>query len=108
MGNGRRRVICLAVATVVSTVGSVAMAAPTGTPEYLPIATELSTVVTVVVEKGDHLWSITASHLESSTGEEPSPAEITPRWVEVIDANRDRIRSGDPDLIYPGETIVLP
>jgi nucleoid-associated protein YgaU len=108
MGNGRRRVICLAVATVMTTAGSVAMAAPAGTRDYLPIATEVSMEVAVVVEKGDHLWSITAAHLESSTGEEPSAAEITPRWVEVIDANRDRIRSGDPDLIYPGETIVLP
>jgi nucleoid-associated protein YgaU len=26
----------------------------------------------------------------------------------VIEANRDHLRSGDPDLIYPGESIVLP
>jgi nucleoid-associated protein YgaU len=26
----------------------------------------------------------------------------------VIEANRDRLRSGDPDLIYPGEEIILP
>ncbi len=29
-------------------------------------------------------------------------------WVVVIEANRSRVRSGDPDLIYPGEVIVLP
>ena len=69
---------------------------------------EVSTSATVVVEKGDHLWSISASHLESTSGKEPSAAEITPVWVEVIETNRDRLRSGDPDLIYPGETIVLP
>jgi hypothetical protein len=39
---------------------------------------------------------------------EPTAAEITPVWVEVIAANRDRLRSGDPDLIFPGEIVVLP
>ena len=29
-------------------------------------------------------------------------------WVEVVDANRSSIRSGDPDLIFPGEQVTLP
>lgn len=63
----------------------------------------------VTVRRGDHLWSLSESHLQrvlnrSDLGEH----EIARYWVTVIDANRPTIRSGEPDLIYPGETIVLP
>jgi nucleoid-associated protein YgaU len=34
--------------------------------------------------------------------------EISPYWRVVIETNREGLRSGDPDLIYPGETVVLP
>lgn len=108
MGSGLRRLTLIGAATFGTTVASVAMAEPAGAPDYLPIATGTDTPTTVVVEKGDHLWSITATHLEASTGLEPSASEITPVWVEVIAANRDRLRSGDPDLIFPGEIVVLP
>ena len=40
--------------------------------------------------------------------DEPSPAEITPYWRRVIVANAGGLRSHDPNLIYPGERIVLP
>lgn len=59
---------------------------------------------TVVVEKGDHLWRISARHL----GEEATNDDIAPYWLEVIDVNVPHLRSGDPDLIYPGEVIELP
>ncbi len=108
MGSGWRRLALVGAAIVGTMVGSIAMAEPAGTPDYVPIATTEGAPMTVVVEKGDHLWSISADHLQASTGEEPSAAEITPVWVEVIEANRARLRSGDPDLIYPGETVVLP
>jgi nucleoid-associated protein YgaU len=90
------------------TVGSVAVAQPSGTPDYLPIALETTGLVTVIVEKGDHLWKISARHLEGRLARLPTAAEITPYWQDVVDANRDRLRSGDPDLIYPGETVMLP
>ena len=108
MGSGWRRLTVVGAATIATMAGSIAMAQPVGTPDYVPIAIATSAATTVVVEKGDHLWSISADHLEATTGKEPSAAEITPVWVEVIEANRARLRSGDPDLIYPGETVVLP
>jgi nucleoid-associated protein YgaU len=58
----------------------------------------------VVVERGDHLWKISESHL----GPEATAAEVVPYWLEVIDVNTPGLRSGDPDLIYPGEVIELP
>jgi nucleoid-associated protein YgaU len=59
---------------------------------------------TVVVEKGDHLWKISATHL----GEGASDVEIAPFWRDVVEVNAPRLRSGDPDLIYPGEIVELP
>lgn len=57
-----------------------------------------------LVERGDHLWKISARHLDQH-----SPGlEIAPYWVRVIEVNTPYLRSGDPDLIYPGEVIRLP
>jgi nucleoid-associated protein YgaU len=58
----------------------------------------------VVVEKGDHLWKISARHLS----EVDPDSRIAPYWRSVVDLNQPRLRSGDPDLIYPGELIELP
>jgi nucleoid-associated protein YgaU len=62
----------------------------------------------VVVEPGDHLWRISSTRLRSELGRSARDAEIWPYWRKVIDANVTRLRSGDPDLIYPGEVIELP
>ncbi len=62
----------------------------------------------VTVGKGDHLWKIARSHLEAVRGEEQSRSQIARYWQAVIAMNLDRLRSGDPDLIYPGEVISLP
>ena len=62
-----------------------------------------------VVVPGDNLWIISERHLEQVTGRgDLSDREVANYWVTVIEANRNRVRSGDPDLIYPGEVIVLP
>jgi len=58
----------------------------------------------VVVERGDHLWKISARHL----GPEATEGEVAPYWREVITVNTPHLRSGDPDLIYPGEVVRLP
>jgi hypothetical protein len=34
--------------------------------------------------------------------------EIAVYWLKVCSVNRDSLRSGDPDLIYPGEIVKLP
>lgn len=62
----------------------------------------------VVVATGDNLWVIAERHLRQVLGREPDHRETAPYWAAVIEANRHRIRSGDPDLIYAGEDIVLP
>lgn len=69
-------------------------------PEAPPMATQDS----VVVVSGDHLWKISERHIDSNA----PGRKVAPYWVEVIDVNTPNLRSGDPDLIYPGEVIVLP
>lgn len=63
----------------------------------------------VVVRRGDHLWSLAARHLAQVLGRSDlGEHEIARYWVRVIEANRDTIRSGNADLVYPGEVIELP
>ncbi len=62
----------------------------------------------VIVADGDHLWSISRRHLEQAHDGAVSDDRVATYWRRVIEGNRDRLRSGDPDLIYPGETVVLP
>jgi hypothetical protein len=61
----------------------------------------------VVVTEGDHLWGLAERRVSSVLGRPAADHEIAPYWREVISSNPE-IRSGDPDVIYPGEVIVLP
>jgi hypothetical protein len=63
----------------------------------------------VVIEPGDSFWSLASRRLAEHLQRPPSAREITPYWAEVVSANTDRLRApGEPDLIYPGDRVVLP
>lgn len=64
--------------------------------------------VAYTAQRGDHLWSITAGYLAEHLGRTASAEEIAALWRQVIEMNRDLIGSGNPNLIFPGERIVLP
>jgi nucleoid-associated protein YgaU len=57
-----------------------------------------------VVRSGETLWSIAAALL----GEGASPGRIATVVDRLWSLNADRIRSGEPDLIMPGERLMLP
>jgi hypothetical protein len=83
--------------------------APTTAPP--PVAPTMAGPLTVVVEPGDNLWEVAARHLAVVSGRTRSgvsDAEIAPYWVLVCDANTSSLRSGDVNLIFPGETVTLP
>lgn len=80
---------------------------PTAVPSHR-VARNEDEPTRVVVRPGDSLWKLAESRLETVQGRRPDDSDIAAYWVKVIDANRDRIRSGDPDLIFPGEEIALP
>jgi len=60
------------------------------------------------VAPGDNLWAIAAARLTTHFGRPPTEPEIARYWAIVVDVNRSRVRSGDPDLIFPGELVALP
>ncbi len=62
----------------------------------------------VTVVEGDNLWSLSETELHSQLGRPPTTTEVTDYWQSVIEANEGTLQSGNPDLIYPGETIVMP
>lgn len=81
------------------------------TPSPAPTAAPTSTATTYTVVAGDNFWEIAARHLATETGRERgalSTDDVVRYWVSVCDANRDRVRSGDVNLIHPGELIDLP
>lgn len=61
-----------------------------------------------VVVPGDHLWGISVERLTAAFGRAPSEVETATYWSELVDANRSTLRSGDPDLIFPGEVVTCP
>ncbi len=61
------------------------------------------------VVSGDNLWSISCGHLRASFPDrEFDAAAIAVYWRQVMEVNTPTLRSGDPNLIFPGEQIVLP
>jgi nucleoid-associated protein YgaU len=63
------------------------------------------------VVRGDNLWTIARDHLAAELGRRAadlSDREIGAYWSTVVEENRGRLRSGDPDLIFPGEMVELP
>jgi nucleoid-associated protein YgaU len=63
----------------------------------------------VMVESGDHFWALAEETLAAGWGRNPTDAEITPYWSDMIELNRDRLPPpGDPDLIHPGQQFLTP
>ncbi len=103
------RLLSLVGLTAVWFLAPAAVGAPAMNGGQLPIeVASASDDVFVTVVKGDHLWSISEHHLASLWNRRALDSEISPYWRRVILANAGRLRSGDPDLIYPGETVLLP
>lgn len=61
-----------------------------------------------IVHPGENLWRIAAEHLADELGREPDNRSVAEYWRRLIAANRPTLRSGDPNLIYPGEVLLLP
>lgn len=66
-------------------------------------ARDTPTDASVVVRRGDTLWSIAASHL----GRAATPAQVARAWPEWHRANREVI-GADPDRLRPGQRLVPP
>jgi nucleoid-associated protein YgaU len=67
----------------------------------------------VVVRAGDNLWVIAQRALRhrdhpADAADAADAIEIAPYWRRLIAANAATLRSHDPNLIFPGERVVLP
>jgi nucleoid-associated protein YgaU len=71
-------------------------------------APETGKATSVRAARGDNLWMIARDHLAAAGKGEPSNRQVAEYWAKVKAANRHRLESSDPDLIEPGEEIVLP
>ncbi len=83
--------------------------APDPEPPGTPPPTRTETLH--VVEPGESFWLIAerlVAERRGSTTEALGPADVRETWVELVEANRATIRSGNPNLIYPGEVLTLP
>jgi hypothetical protein len=80
-------------------------------PTRSEVATTPGAATTVVVEAGDNLWSLAAAQLAIATGRgraDVPDGEVAPYWVAVCELNRALLLSGDPNVIEPGERVMLP
>ncbi|MDX2345182.1 MAG: LysM peptidoglycan-binding domain-containing protein [Acidimicrobiia bacterium] len=85
--------------------------APVPTILLTPVArtTAVETAATDhTVESGDSLWLIADRHVRAAVGDAATTFTVTMYWRQVIDANHGTLRSGDPNLIFPGEIVLLP
>ena len=62
----------------------------------------------LIVTPGQSLWSIAVSTLTGHLGTTPSSREVDRYWREVVRVNLPALRSGNADLIHPGEVVLLP
>ena len=84
---------------------------PATPPAQTTVSAPPSQPTSVVVQPGDNLWTIAADALARATARDRADldaAEIARYWRAVCDANATTVRSGNLDVIVPGEVIALP
>lgn len=98
---------------------------PSRTPQRPSEATpevKFSPSILHIIEKGENLWNISEgrlkkvwemAHKKLSEAETRDRTQLSIRtiyeyWRLVVEANLHRLKSDDPDLVYPGEEIFLP
>jgi nucleoid-associated protein YgaU len=77
-----------------------AMPAPAGAP--VPSVEEWT------VAPGDSFWSIAHEVVAERSAGAAAEGEVLRYWRTLVDANRHRLVGGDPDVIFPGQRLVLP
>lgn len=93
--------------------GSTGVGASPGAGEVHVVAPGASTGAgeVHVVAPGEHLWAIASARVAAARprGAGPPPgAAVAVYWLRLVEANRDGLRSGDPDVVHPGERLALP
>ena len=93
----------------------------TPSPSVVSSVRTASAAYEVVVVRGDHLWALSEEHLAAVMGvaaDDLVVRDLDRYWRHLVTLNMDSsfraqfglgpLRSGDPDLIFPGEEVVCP
>jgi nucleoid-associated protein YgaU len=102
-GSTSSAVLAALASSQARTPASAPVSTPAPTPAPAPTHASAPSPDTVVVRRGDCLWTIAAAHLPPGA----SDAEIAAAWPRWYLANRTTIGS-DPDLILPGQRLAVP
>lgn len=84
------------------------------TPTVPPAADDVAAppptpVGSVTVSVGDSFWTLAEREASARVGRAPTLAEVTRLWADMVEANADRlVQQGNPDLVLPGQVLVLP
>lgn len=78
---------------------------PSGSDDLTSDRSDTASTIEHIVVPGDHLWALAEQRVSDARGGSADPSEIAPYWQRILDANP---QLGDPDLIFPGDIIVLP
>jgi hypothetical protein len=82
--------------------------APTAAPPRASPTTSAAATVWQV-RPGDHFWSIAERTVAGHGGDSTDDAVVARYWRVLVEANRDRlVVADDPDLIVPGQLLVMP
>ncbi len=61
------------------------------------------------VRAGESFWAIAVAEVERVTQHQPDLFQVDSYWRTLVQANADRlVHPGNPDLVYPGQVLVLP
>lgn len=60
-----------------------------------------------VVAPGESFWSIAEEVVVERLGRPATEGEVAGYWARLVEANRDRLVTADPDLVYPGQRFTL-
>lgn len=94
--------------TPVRAVTPVRATAPSRTRAEAP-ATAAAEAVTWTVRPGEDFWSIAEAVVTKRSSGPVNDGAVASYWSRLIAANRGRLpQPGDPDLLFPGQTLVLP
>lgn len=79
---------------------------PSTTTPLVTTTGTASVAAAYTVVAGDNLWSIAERQVAAIVDDQTD--FVSAYWRRLIAVNRTTLRSGDPNLIYPGEIISLP
>jgi nucleoid-associated protein YgaU len=86
--------------------GDESMTAMDADPESGTVAPPTIPAHQVIVTAGDNLWSLATEALEHHGVADPTSTTVATYWRLVVGGNR--VRSGNANLIVPGEIIEMP